>query len=514
MIIGGGHNGLIAANYLALRGRRTVVIEASKKLGGMTTSGNFFAEAPHHVMHPCAVDVIFMNTTTIPRDLELAKFGYRTVEPDLPYVYLHPDGSVVPLWRDSARTVHHIGALSPHDASAYRELADLLEKLRSIAVPAMNLSGFDPRNVAKAAMGALHGRRSLSDIVGFATASALQVVDERFTHPAVRSALLNLAASAGRIDKAGSSMSLLLLALIHDTGISRPLGGMATLTNALARGLTARGGQIFTGTAVEAVELDSGAVRGVNLEDGRFVSARAVLSTADPHTTLTSLLPRDALDLATTARVNHIPANGDGVSPFKVDVALSGRLTVPGHHLPSADLRVPVQMLGTVDEILDSFAAARRGQIPVNPAMWVCIPTAADPSQAPSGEDSAYLYPLAMPLEPPTGWTEVSSIAEKATLAMASRYIGGFEDLEKARLVETPPMLAERTRARNGCLTHVDFDLVRTGPLRPAWGLGGYTTPVAGLFLGGAGSHPGGGVSGLPGKFSARRVDKFLNKRT
>lgn len=513
-IIGGGHNGLIAGNYLARRGRRAIVIEAAPALGGMTTSGNFFPEAPDHVMHPCAVDVIMMNATTIVRDLQLEQYGYRAVPPDPPYAHLHSDGAVVALWRDPVRTAENIRRFSSHDASAYLEFAELLTTLCSIAGPAMNLQFNRPdlSNLSKAGRGVVRGRKRLADIVGFAAVSALQVVDERFTHPAVRSALMGMAASAGPVDKPGSSLAFLLLGFLHTSGITRPIGGMAALTQALSRSFTGHGGQISTGLAVEEIEFVGNAVRGVRLEDGTSVSARAVLSTADPYTTLKSLMPEGALDLATTARVDHIPANGDDISPFKVDLALSSRVTVPNHELQGVDLRTPVLMLGTVEEVLDSFAVAAKGEVPENPAMWVCVTTGADPSQAPPGQDSVYLYPLAMPLNPGAGWAQLSSTAEKATLSMASRFVSGLDEFEISRLVETPTMLAERTRARNGCLAHVDISLMRTGPLRPAWGLSGYATPFKGLFLGGAGSHPGGGVSGLPGKLASSRVDRYLAK--
>src|SRR5690606_41403105 len=115
-----------------------------------------------------------------------------------------------------------------------------------------------------------------------------------------------------------------------------------------------------SGGAVEEDRLSGTAVRGVRLEDGRSIGARAVLSTADPHTTLLSLLPEGILARATTARVEHSPANGVGVSPFKVDLALSSRVTVPGHTLYGVDLRVPVLLLGTVEEVVDSLTLAPR----------------------------------------------------------------------------------------------------------------------------------------------------------
>jgi phytoene dehydrogenase-like protein len=285
---------------------------------------------------------------------------------------------------------------------------------------------------------------------------------------------------------------------------------MQTLVEALAASFVAHGGQIRTGTAVSEVRVRGGRTTGVILADGSEISARAVLSTADPYTTLRRLLPDGTLDRQVTARVDHIPANAHGASPFKVDLALSGQASVPRHRHPDVDLRKPVLLYGTEHAVVDSFTAAARGEICDNPFMWACISTAVDSGQAPDGQDCVYQYPPAMPSRPPGGWAAVSPTAEKVTLATAGKFLGGLEDLELGRWVETPDEMARRTGAWQGSIVHVDFSLMRTGPLRPAWGLGNYGTPVEGLFIGGAGTHPGGSVSGLPGKLSSRRVERHL----
>ena len=514
VIVGGGHNGLVAGGYLARAGHRVVLVEASDTLGGMTSSAALIPGAPEHTVHPCAVDVIFLRTTTIEHDLGLRHHGYRAIETDAPYAYLHPDGTPLVIWRNPRRTAEEIRRFCPADADAYLELTELLSAFLAVAVPAMrtDVTRPAPREVARIALAVAKNRKLGGDMLGLVTASAMQAVDERFAHPVVRSALLGLAAGAGPVEADASAMSFLLLGLLHGYGVGRPVGGMQSLVEALAASFRSHGGQIRTGTAVSEIEVSGGRVVGVALADGTSISARTVLSTADPHTTLRELLPHGTLDRRITARVDHIPANAAGASPFKVDLALSGHATVPNHRHPDIDLRQPVLLYGTEQSIVDSFAAAARGEVCEDPFLWACITSAVDPTQAPLGQDCVYLYSPAMPSRPPGGWDGLSSLAEKVTMNTAGKILGRLDELELGRWVENPDQMARRTRAWQGSILHVDFSLMRTGPLRPAWGLGSYRTPIDGLFLGGAGTHPGGSVSGLPGKLSSRRVQRHLAK--
>src|SRR5207248_4226859 len=165
-------------------------------------------------------------------------------EPDPPYAYLHPDGTPLVIWRDPARTAAEIRRFCPADATAYLQFAGLLKAFLAIAVPAMRTDVTRPSvgELARIAGAALKSRRQLGDIVGLLSASALQAVDERFTHPVVRSALLGLAAGAAPVHSEASAMSFLLLGLLHGYGVSRPVGGMQSLANALAASFLSRGG--------------------------------------------------------------------------------------------------------------------------------------------------------------------------------------------------------------------------------------------------------------------------------
>jgi phytoene dehydrogenase-like protein len=511
VVIGAGHNGLVAAGYLARAGHDVTVVEAARRVGGMTSSATLIPEAPNHVVHPCAVDMIMIRGTTILRDLELRRHGLRTFDLDPAYAYLHHDGTALVLWRDAEQTAREIARFSPADSRAYLEFVRVLEGLLAVALPMMRTNPLRPapREVARAVRGLAQHRRRLADIGALAAASAEQVVAERFEHPVVASAVLNLAAGAGPTNAEGSGLSFLLLGLLHVVGISRSVGGMQGFADALATSVQASGGTILTEAPVEEILVSGGRATGVRLGDGREIHARTVLATCDPHTALRTLLPEGVLDRRTAARIDHVPMNAAGASPLKIDVAVGERLSLPHHSHPDADLRNCVLLYGTADEVSESFGAARRGVFRTPPVMWVAITSAPDRTLAPEGQDVVYLYPLIAPIEPPKGWDDLLPEAERATLERAGEFLGGL-DAELGRWVETPDDMARRTGARNASITHVDFGLMRSGPLRPAAGLGNYRTPLAGLLIGGAGSHPGGGVTGLPGRIAADEVRREL----
>lgn len=517
VIIGAGHNGLVASCYLAKAGYKIVVVEAQKNVGGMTSSGPFIKSAPDHIIHPCAVDTIFIRTSGIIEDLDLKNHGFSTIDHDPSYAYLAPDGESIALWRDPAKTADEIKRYSPADARAYLEFSNILAALLDIALPMMCTDSRKPAFKAILSMvrSSISNRRLLGKLGALAFGSADQAVAEYFEHPFVIAALLGIAGGAGPIDADGSGLGHIITALLHKVGAGRPVGGMQSLSDSLKRCLCKYGGTVVTGTPVEEILVENGRAEGVQLTDGRVVTADCVLAACDPRTALGRLLPDDALDRRIKARVEHIPANARGVAPMKVDLALKGKVEISKHQKlrkDHVDLRKPALIIGTADDIRSSFTSSIRGELTPDLYFWAAIPTACDPSQAPEDQDVLYLYPPAVPAHPKEGWQAFREKAEKTIISKASLYFDNLDSLEIGRWVETPVDLGARTGAYNGCVTHVDFALLRSGPLRPAWGLGGYETPIKGLFLGAAGSHPGGGVSGIPGKLASKRVSKYLER--
>jgi phytoene dehydrogenase-like protein len=221
------------------------------------------------------------------------------------------------------------------------------------------------------------------------------------------------------------------------------------------------------------------------------------------------------LDRRLLTRAALAPANAHGASPLKIDVALSGQVSVRRHEARRPDglsLRKCVLLIGTAEAVIDSFRSSVRGEVPRLPYMWITVPSAADPTQAPADQDIAYLYAVAMPVNPREGWDAIRNRVAQQVFDQASDYMGSLKTHEIGRRVEAAPDLARRLNVLNGCVVHVDTTTTRAGLRRPAPGLGGDRLPVAGLFLGGAGSHPGGGVNGLPGRIAAGRVSRFLSQ--
>lgn len=515
VVIGAGHNGLVAGGYLAKDGLRVAVVEAADTPGGMTASGPFIREAPGHIINSCAVDIISMLHSRIPAELELREHGLKIVKPDPSYLSLHPDGSSLAIWRDSARTAAEIEQYSRADARAFLEFTELLDVMIGAILPVLGVDFGrpDPKALWASAKVAARNRTRLGDVLALLTGSATAATEERFEHPVTKGALLNLAAGAGPVDIPGSGLGYILLALLGRVGAGRPIGGMQALTSALVAGLRAHGGVLATGAPVEEILHARGRVRGVRLADGRVVEAKSVVATCDPWVTLRELVGEGVVDRKTAARLDFAPANGTGSGPFKIDMALRAQIAALQHtRADDVDVRMPTLLIGTEESVRDSYATAARGEVPEDPALWVVSPSGVDPTQAPEGEEALYIYALASPVHPREGWEASRAPAVESILAKLGKYIGPLDEAEIGRLVETPEDLGARLHVRNGCVTHIDMGLMRSGPLRPTIGLGTGKTPLDGLLLGGSGMHPGGGVTGLPGRTAATRAQRYLKK--
>ncbi|MHB8466206.1 MAG: phytoene desaturase family protein, partial [Acidimicrobiales bacterium] len=462
VVIGAGHNGLVAAGYLAKAGVQVAVVEAADAPGGMTASGPLIAGAPGHIINSCAVDVISMLHSRIPADLELREHGLKLVKPDPSYLYLHPDGSTLAIWRDNARTAAEIERYSHADARAFLEFTDLLNVMIGAIIPVLGIDFGrpDPKALWASAKVAAKHRKQLTDVIALITGTATAATEERFEHPVTRAAMLNLAAGAGPVDELGSGLGHILLAMLGRVGAGRPIGGMQALVTALVSSLRAKGGAVTTAAPVEEILHAGGRVRGVRLTDGRMVQARAVIATCDPWTTLRQLVGGGVVDHKTAARLDFAPANGTGSGPFKIDMALRAQIATLQHNrADDVDARLPTLIMGTAESVRESYAAASRGELHDDPVVWAVSPSGVDPTQAPEGQESLYIYALAAPVHPREGWDTLRDPAVESILTKLGKYIGPLEEAEIGRLVETPEDLGARLRVRNGCITHIDMGL-------------------------------------------------------
>jgi phytoene dehydrogenase-like protein len=508
IVVGAGHNGLVAAGYLARSGLRVQMVEAYEAIGGMTLSPAAVPEAPDHRLNLCAADIVLMRGTTVAADLELARYGYSEIVADPMFAYLHPDGESVAVFRDVARTVAGIERYSRRDALAYAELARTMDAGLDAALPLMlsNPARPAPAALARAVAGAAREGLRLPSFLKMLTGSGENAIAERFEHPVVRSLLFGVSTFTCPVEARGTGLYLILLGLSHRFGLARVRGGTGMLSRALAEHLTAHRGEIRTGAAVAALTLTGDRVTGVRLTSGEELTARlGVVTSCDPGRVLLDMLPPEHTGPLLRRGLATAPRNVYGAGPFKVDMALRGRLRLDRFRRDDgADLRIPSTFFGTEEEIAVGYREAVAGRVSERMPGYVIVPTALDPSQAPDGQDTVYLYSGATPVNPVTPWRDLADTAAKTLVSRAAEFYDGLEELEIGRHVESWQDLEARTGS--GSMTQIDLTLLRQGPFRPALGAGGYRGPVKGLWLTGAGTHPGGTVSGIPGQLAARTV--------
>lgn len=519
IVVGGGTNGLSAGCYLGLEGKKVLVLEALDKVGGMASSGYLIPEAPQHLVHPCALDMMSMRVHAhVPAELGLERHGLKSIELAPGYVYLHPDGQSLVFWRDPEKTAAEIRRFSSEDAEAFLRFMKVIDMFLDIALPMMRVDPAKTNLGAKLKLvgTALRHKHLKPELMALMTGSARQAARERFVHPVTISAMCALTGLAGDISADGGGIYYALLGFLHRFGVGRVIGGMQQLSNAMQARLEELGGKVLVSAPVSEIVARDGRIQGVRLADGRQFSAPVVI--AGCH-------PKPALDMVTAGqmpahlltRIAMAPANAKGSGPLKVDLALRGQISLPRFAAArgdTVDLRKTVLLIGTEEAVLENFAASARGEVPKLPYITVAAPSAADPSQAPAGQDVLYIYPPVMPVDPIQGWDVLREQVADQVQAQLRDYIEGIEGQVIGRRIETAPDFTERLNTVNGCVVHIDTTSMRSSGMRPAYGLGGDTLPVAGLYLGSAGIHPGGGVNGMAGRLAARRVSQYLKKNS
>ncbi len=521
VVIGAGHNGLVAANYLKDAGLSVAVLEANDAIGGMTATQTPIAAAPQHLINSYSVDAFFWDAFPPSRELELERYGLRRNEVDPGHLYLHPEGASIGFWSDASRTADDIRRFSQADARAYLDFAHVLERFGNIVLRLARSNPVRPdlSALAYAAGQAVAGRRELADLATLPFSSVSDIIAERFTHQVVRDGLHAASGSTVPNSLSGTGVAFLWLATMHRYKCRRPVGGVGAIPDALAARLRSKGGVVRTNAAVAEILVRHDRAVGVKLADGTEIGAdQAVLGSCDPITTLDKLLPAGTLPASVQAKVRAIPVSNLNCGQMKVDLALSGPVTMKRHQAwrrDDVDVRQPSHMIGTEKGMERLFARSMAGLLPdeTDYSLWPVIPTALDPTQAPTGQDTLYLYCAVAPYAPEGGWAAVRDKAVEGILNNASMYYDKLADLEIGRQVLTNEDIGAQAHPTGGNIAHVDMVLGRSGPLRPARGLGGYTTPIAGLYLGGSGSHPGGGITGGPGYVSARTIIKHLGLR-
>jgi phytoene dehydrogenase-like protein len=514
IVVGAGHNGLTAGCYLAREGLDVLVVEAHHELGGMTATNATLPEAPDHRFNEGAIQLTgIFRMSQIAADLHLPAFGLREVPVEPAHLQLGADGSSLGIWKDRTRTAGELARHSSRDARAWLELSETLD---AIMPPVLAYMRGHPTHVLNAelvrALGGTARRPGrLRPLVQFLLASHTEILDELFETELPKGALAAMAAFQRMGADMTAAIAIIYLGVVQRVSNAMPVGGTGELPAALARCLASHGGHVRTSARVEEIVVNGSRARGVRLADGEVLRARhGVLSTCNARHALTALLPETALPERLRTRARDIPITKTQATSLKINVALRGRLAVAEHRGRRDDDLDPAAALvawHTLAEQSRAWDDLCRGDWPDPVPVSCCIsPTHVDPTMAPDGQDTFWLWSGVIPVHPRTPWEEVRRGIGSRVLADAARYYEGLDSLEIARGVLGGPDLERRFNAPAGNVYHVDPLPTRFGPLRPALGLGGYRTPVDGLYLSGASTHPTGGVCALPGKLAAQTL--------
>ena len=517
IVIGAGHNGLTAAAYMAKEGLNVTVLEASPTSGGMLGTNPIFDSAPDHLINEGGIQASLFRSSTIEDDLDLKRHGLTQIIADPYHVHLDPEGPSLAFWKDPNRTAEELKYFSPKDARAYLKFSESLDAAMDLALPYMNGHPTHPggKTILKAIPVAARRRKELTPLISFLTRSHTEIITERFDSPLLRGALASMP-PFNWMTQDGTGWSLIYLGMCQRTNSARMKGGSGQLPASIQRSFEEKGGTVRLSTRVQELLLDdAGAISGVRLDTGEELRAPYVLASCSPKLTLCDLLPRGVLEDTMQRRADAIPVDVVEAASLKIDVALDGKLTLPRHQKwrkDDLDLREPIVAWQTFEEHIKAWEDTIAGRWP-DPICGIgIIPSALDPSQAPPGQDTFWYWSGITPAHPTEPWEDVRDEIGDRALKAAAVYYEGLDSMVIERRVFNIPDLEKRFNVPGGNVYHVDPAGMRFGPQRPATGLGGYDTPVPGLFLSGAGTHPTGGISGIPGAQSAKWLIKKRKK--
>lgn len=509
LVIGAGHNGLVAACYLAKAGKKVEVVEASPTVGGMISTNPIFPDAPGHLINEGGIQASLFRSSGIEDHLNLRKYGFKQIIADPFHVHLDPEGPSLAFWHDPARTVEELRYFSPKDARAYEAFARSLDAAMDLAIPYMNGHPLRPgKELLRELPKALRNRKELLPLTTFLTTSHKEFIEERFDTPLLRAALASMPPFCWMIQD-GTAWALIYIAMCHRTNSARFQGGTGALTNALTQCLLEHGGRVRVNSRVSELVTRGSEVTGVRLDDGTELLATTTLASCSPKATLAQLLPPGMMPEHLERRAQAIPTNVLETTTLKIDVAVSGRLTMPRHNAwrkDGLDLTEPIVSWQTYEDHIDAWNSAVQRVYPENECFIGIVPSRLDPTQAPEGQDTFWAWSGIFPRNPKVPWDEMRDEIGNKVIKESSLYYEGLDSMEISRRVMSAPELEERFNVPDGNVYHVEPVGMRFGGLRPAQAFGGYETPVPGLWITGAGTHPTGGISGLPGKNAAQAL--------
>ena len=520
IIIGGGHNGLVTAFYLAKAGFRPLVLERRLQVGGSAITDEFHpgfrCSTLAHTAGPIRPDIV--------RDMQLEKHGLKFITPETCVTALTPDGRALSLYQDEKKSAQAIAAFSQKDATKYPEFQQSLAKISKVIAEALATTPPDIDHPSRGDLWSMLktgralrnlGKRDLYRVLRWGPMAVADLVAEYFETELLRAVI----AARGTFGtflgpwSAGSALQLLIRAAgdPHPTGSAFfAAGGMGAVTQAMASAAMANGVEIRTGADVIEIRVKNGAATGVLLGTGEEIAARAVISNADPKRTLLKLTDPTNLSPDFVQKLQNFRGNG---TVAKVNLALSGLPNFTALKNGNGDaLKGRIHIGPEIDYLERAFDESKYGNFSRQPYLEVAIPSLTDPTLAPEGKHVMSIYMQYAPYKLKGDWESQRSAHGQTVVQTLAQYAPGLPGLILHHQIITPRDLEEIYGLTGGQIFHGDLALDQFFTMRPLLDWARYRTPIDNLYLCGSGTHPGAGLTGGSGANAAKEILKHLKR--
>ena len=515
IVIGGGHNGLTTAAYLAKAGRKVLVVERRSILGGAAATEEVFPGCHFNTGSSHAG----MLLPVVADDLQLSHYGLEMLDSRVAAYAPQADGRALTLWRNMTQTQAEIAAFSKKDADIYPQFLRLIRQLTSVLSNILTLAPPNPKKTllrdllpwSRTVLQAKQlGDDDMMDLMRHIPMTAKEVLDEWFENDALKG-LLGLPSVAGSMQgpqASGTAFMLLYQQLGNFNGgfqSSRFVrGGVGQISAALSKVAIDKGAEIRTSAPVAKIMVEDGYVNGVCLEDGEIIHAEVIVSSASPHHTFFELASPSDVPIKTMQRIRNVRYRG---STAKVLLALNDLpyfLSAP----PSLDhLSGHIVIAPSLDYIEHAYDDAKYGRISRQPVLDITIPTLLDDSLATPGVHLMEITVRYAPYYLQKGdWNKQSAKLWDLVLHSLMRFTPDIKDQILHQQVITPLDYEQDYRLPEGSIFHGQMGLDQLLFMRPIADFAQYRSPIGNLFLCGAGAHPGGGLTGAPGYNAAKRI--------
>lgn len=520
VIIGGGHNGLVTAFYLAKTGFKPLVLERRAQTGGAAITEEFHpgfrCSTLAHSSGPLLPEIV--------RDMQLERHGLRLINPEVAVTALSPDGRALMLYNDEKRAADEIRKFSPKDAAQYPEFQQSLTKIGGVIGQALKLPPPDIDDPSRSDLWAMLntgralrklGKKNMYRVLRWGPMAAADLVAEFFETELLRATIAarGIFGTALGPWSAGSSLVLLIRAAgdAHPAGsASFAVGGIGAITQAMTAAAREAGVEIRTQAEIREIRVKDGAATGVVLASGEEIGAKAVISNADPRRTLLKLVDPMHLTPDFVMKLQHFRMPG---SVAKMNLALSALPKFTALNGNAEALRGRVHIGPEIDYLERAFDASKYGSFSEQPYLEVAIPSLTEPSLAPAGKHVMSIYVQYAPFKLKSGdWDAQRDALGNTVVRTLAEYAPNLPELIEDGQIITPKDLEETYGLTGGHIFHGELALDQFFTMRPLLDWARYRTPVKNLYLCGSGTHPGVGLTGGSGWNAAREIVKDLRR--